>query len=76
MSLSHPEAFAVGDAEDLAAMGAEIDVTLAQKASEQLHPKRRQGGRTMRADRLNILSDFQIDHLKSPFLQIVMYLFE
>jgi hypothetical protein len=53
----------VGYAQNLMAMRAEIDVALAQKSLEQLHPKRRQFGGTVRTDRLNILFAFQIRHL-------------
>jgi hypothetical protein len=35
---AHPETFTVRNAKDLAAIRTEIDVTLAENASEQLHP--------------------------------------
>ena len=71
--LSHPETLSVGDPQDLAAMGAEINVTLTQKTSEQLHPNRRQSRRTMWADRLNVLSGFQMSHRNSPILHAQKY---
>ena len=71
--LSHPEALAVRYAEDLAAMRAEIYVTLAQDAPEQLHPERIQLGAAVGADRIDVLSGFQVYHCKSPFVPVVRF---
>jgi len=66
--LSHPEAFAMRDSEDLPAVRAVIDITLAEDPSQKLHQNGPQLFAAVRTDRLNVVSVLQIQHKAQPFL--------
>jgi hypothetical protein len=60
--LAHPESFAMGNTQHLAAMGAEVNIPLTQNTLEPAHPYAVQFSRTMRAYRLDVFLGFQSYH--------------
>jgi hypothetical protein len=61
-ALTHPEAFSVGNAQNLVAMRAKVNMTLSQNGSKLTHPDGSQFGRTMRTNRFDIVFNFKINH--------------
>jgi len=61
-TLAHPESFAMGYTQNLAAMGTKVNITLSQNRSKLTHPYGSQFRRTMRTNRFDIIFDFESYH--------------